>query len=676
MVSSALPRIVHLGRDLCGDLSQAERREWLLTNGLGAYASGTIAGTLTRRYHGLLVAPIGASGQRRLLFAKADETLVDGDHRWPLHSNRWAGGSIIPSGHSEIESFALQGRLPSWTITLGLYRLDRRIWLEPDANTVCVAWRLWKEPLLKGPPPKLQVRLLVNCRDHHGEMVSGGIAPAVKVMPGKLAVDFGDGVLLNLRACPGSMRPETTWYENFDMAAERDRGLADRDNHLCVGVATLTLEPDAWVGVSASLDGDPPSDLGASQLRRVQHEIDVLADVQARGIIQDYPDWVAQLLLAADSFVVASAHTQPDNAPAVIAGYPWFWEWGRDTLISLPGLTLVSGRLEAARAILLRFAAAVDQGLLPNTFKENSEPSDYNTADAALWFIEAWRAYIELSGDWEALAEAYPAIVAIIEHYRTGTRFGIRRDPVDGLLFCGQPDAQVTWMDAKIGDWVVTPRIGKPVEINALWYNALITMTRFAGILGHVSEPFFSLSESALRGFQRFVRPDGKGLWDVIDGVAGDDTTIRPNQILAVSLWHSPLSATDQAAVVRQCGDDLLTTFGLRSLAPSDPEFHPHYRGSPAARDEGYHQGPVWGWLLGHYALAEFRVHGDAHKALCRLDGVRDHLSDAGLGSISEIFDGEAPHHPRGAPAQAWSVACVLEAWWRLDRQRRRDEDS
>lgn len=675
MVSSALPRIVHLGRDLCGDLDQAERREWVLTNGLGGYAAGTVAGTLTRRYHGLLIAPVGPGGARRLVFAKADEMLVDGERRRPLHSNRWTGGSVIPAGYREIESFELQGRLPSWTTTLGLHRLDRRVWLEPGANTVCVAWRLWNEPLRTGPPPKLEVRLLINCRDHHQEMPSGGFRPDVKVTPGKLAVHYDDGTVLRLRACPGAMRPELTWYENFDMAVERERGLADTDNHLCVGVATLVLEPDAWVGVSASLDGDPPEDLTEALHRRIQYEMDVLDDVHNRGTLQDCPDWIAQLLLAADSFVVASPRTQPDNAPSIIAGYPWFSEWGRDTLIALPGLTLVTGRFDAARAILQRFAAGVEQGMLPNVFAEDGTPSAYNTVDAALWFIEAWRAYVELSGDWEALAEAYPALVSIIEHYRTGTRFGIKCDPVDGLIGCGQPDVQLTWMDAKIGDWVVTPRTGKPVEINALWYNALMVMTRFAGILGHVSEPFFSLARTAHRGFGRYVRPDGSGLYDVLDGVAGDETTVRPNQILAVSLWHSPLSEEDQATVVRQCGSALLTTFGLRSLAADDPEFHPQYRGDMARRDEGYHQGPVWGWLLGHYALAEYRVHGNARRALDRLEGLRDHLADAGLGTVSEIFDGEAPHRPRGAPAQAWSVACTLEAWWRLDRQRRLEEE-
>ena len=383
------------------------------------------------------------------------------------------------------------------------------------------------------------------------------------------------------------------------------------------------------------------------------------------------PDWIEQLTLAADSFLFARPLPDLPDGESVIAGYPWFGDWGRDTMIALPGLTLVTGRFDSARRILLTFARFVDQGMLPNVFPGAGETPDYNTVDAGLWYFEAWRAYLEASGDWTVLAEVFPVLADMIDWHVRGTRYRIGMDPTDGLIHAGEPGVQLTWMDAKVSDWVVTPRIGKPVEINALWYNALAIMADFAARLGQPPAPYQELAAKVRQGFQRFIRPAGAGLFDVLDGPDGDDATPRPNQIFAVSLPHSPLEPEIQQTVVRVCGRELLTSYGLRSLAPSHSDYRPYYLGGVWERDGSYHQGPVWGWLLGHYALAEYRVHGDAAAAQARLQPIRDHLLDAGLGTVSEILDGAPPHVPRGAPAQAWSVACVLEAWQRLERLKR-----
>jgi predicted glycogen debranching enzyme len=334
---------------------------------------------------------------------------------------------------------------------------------------------------------------------------------------------------------------------------------------------------------------------------------------------------------------------------------------------ALPGLCLATGRLDDARQILETFAHFVDRGMLPNVFPDAGAVPEYNTADAALWYVEAWRAYVAASGDAAALERAFPVLAEIISRYCNGTRYGIGIDSTDGLLHAGEEGVQLTWMDARVGDWVVTPRIGKPVEINALWHNALAAMAALAERIGRPASDYRAAAARARRGFARFVRPADAGLYDVIDGPGGSDPRLRPNQLLALSLWASPLDRATQRAVLRRCTAHLLTSYGLRSLAPGEADYRGRYVGGVAERDGGYHQGPVWAWLLGHYALAHYRVHGDAAAAQRWLRPIGDHLRDTGLGQVSEIFDGDPPHTPRGCPAQAWSVATVLEAWWRLE---------
>ncbi len=663
-----LPDFIRFGRAICGDLGQAERREWWLGNGLGAYAAGTVAGTLTRRYHGLLIAPVFPPLGRWLVFAKADATLLDGDREIPLFSNCWGGGAVGPEGHVHLESFHLHGRMPVWRYALGDRTVEKRIWLEPDAHAVYVAYRL--ETVDSDQDLRLQVRLLVNARDHHVDMAPGGFTPRAEMVGDQLHVVCPDRFTLRFQAPGGALKPEWDWIENFDLPVERERGLPDRDAHLSIGQAVLTLRPGVWVGVVASLHEEASADLDAALQRFLDREIALIERARPH-LAGSPPDWIEQLVLAADSFLFARPLPDLPDGESVIAGYPWFGDWGRDTMIALPGLTLATGRFDSARCILLTFARFVNQGMLPNVFPGAGETPDYNTVDAGLWYFEAWRAYLEASNDWPVLAEVFPVLADMIDWHVRGTRYRIGMDATDGLLHAGEPGVQLTWMDAKVGDWVVTPRIGKPVEINALWYNALAIMAGFAERLGQPSAPYAELAAKVRQGFQRFIRPDGAGLFDVLDGPDGDDPTPRPNQIFAVSLPHSPLDAEIQQIVVRVCGRELLTSYGLRSLAPDHPDYRPYYLGGVWERDGGYHQGPVWAWLLGHYALAEYRMHGDAAVAQARLKPIRDHLLDAGLGTVSEILDGAPPHVPRGAPAQAWSVACVLEAWQRLERLKR-----
>ncbi len=670
-MEQALPQLIHFGREVCNNLEQAERREWWLANSLGGYASGTVAGTLTRRYHGLLVAPLSPPLGRALVFAKADAILDLGDRRIPLHTNRWADGAIEPRGYLHLESFHLDGRLPVWRYAIGEVRLEARVWLEMGANTVYLAWRLLSRHA-DDALPRLSVRLLVNARDHHGQSAAGAFDPLIEASRNELSVVLPQGVPLRFRSRCGRFTADKTWIERFDLPVERARGLPDQDNHLCAGEVDLPLYSGEWVGLVASLETDPSPYFGEALRRRQFHDASLLRQAKVQSsCLADAPAWINQLVLTACAFL--TERPMPDGArgTSVIAGYPWFGDWGRDTFIALAGLTLPTHRHGEARRILESWAAYLDAGLLPNHFPENGALPEYNSADAALWYIEAWRAYVAASHDHAALARHYHALADILGHYARGTRHGIAMDPADGLIRAGTVDSQLTWMDARVEGRPVTPRMGKPVELNALWFNALMILVDFARLLGEEPEPFTSLAEQAKQGFSRFVRADGAGLYDVLDGPSGDDPSVRPNQVFAVSLPHSPLDAEVQAAVTRVVGARLAASYGLRTLDPSDPAYRPRYEGDVPSRDAAYHQGPVWAWLLPHYALAVFRVSGDAAQAQSLLEPLGDHLADAGLGTVSELFDAEPPHTPRGAPVQAWSVACALQAWCQLEQARK-----
>jgi len=648
---------IRLGPEIANNLAAAERREWWLANGRGGYAGGTVAGTLTRRYHGLLIAPIDPPLGRMLVLAKADATATAGGASYPLFTNRWGSGAIAPEGYRLIEDFTLDGTIPVWRFRCGETVVEQRIWMEPGADTVYVAWRC-------DGAATLSVCLLANGRDHHGDTWPDGFRPDIATDGTTLMVTAPGRFALTVAVAGGTAEARRDWYWDFALPVERERGLGDRDAHLHVGDLSLVLEPGKWAGFAAGV-GDVSADLDAALRRRIAWDRVVVARAAAaEPAFAKAPDWVTRLILATDAFLVARPIAGAPEGKSVIAGYPWFGDWGRDTMISLPGLCLATGRAEDARTILETFARFVDGGMLPNVFPEGAaDRPDYNTADATLWYVEAWRAYVAATGDEAALRAVFPTLAGIVAAHQQGTRYGIGVDPADGLLRAGEPGVQLTWMDARVGDWVVTPRIGKPVEINALWYNALAAMAELAERIGGSAAPYREAAEKAKAGFGRFVMPDGQGLYDVLDGPNGHDASLRPNQIFAVSLPASPLDAATQRAVLERCEGPLVTALGLRSLAPGSAAYCPACRGGVPERDGAYHQGTVWAWLLGAWALAHFRVHGNAKAAQATLAGIAAHLADAGLGSVSEIFDGDAPFTPRGCPAQAWSVACVLDAW-------------
>jgi 4-alpha-glucanotransferase len=506
------------------------------------------------------------------------------------------------------------------------------------------------------------LKLLVNHRDHHGNMPVRGTTATLKQSDHRLEVEWPRGDRLFLHSTPADIEPRQDWHEGFELKQEQLRGLAAIDNNLSLGQLTFTLEDDEWVGFAVSLNNQLLFDLPAAMERFIQR------DKRLSRASPKLPAWVAQMRLSADSFLIKRLLPSGEQGDSIIAGYPWFGDWGRDTMISLAGLTLAVGRLQIARSLLMSYAKLVDQGQLPNRFTGQGETAEYNSVDAALWYFDAWHAYIEASGDLESLQQIYPVLQSIIDWHIKGTRYGIGLDSQDHLLRAGERGIQLTWMDAKVGDWVVTPRTGKAVEINALWYNALMIMVDFSRRLGQSASKYEILAEAVSAGFKRYNKPHGEGLFDVLDGPNGDDPSTRPNQIFAVSLSYSPLEPEQQRQVVKLCARELLTSHGLRSLSPRHKQYAHYYRGGVADRDGAYHQGTVWAWLLGHYAWAEYLVSGDAAAAQQRLQPLADHLKDAGLGHISEIFDADPPHQPRGAPAQAWSVATVLAVWERLDK--------
>lgn len=669
-MNTILPTYIQFGRNICGNLLQGERHEWWLANGLGGYAAGNIAGTLTRRYHGLLVAPVNPPLGRHLVFAKGDATLIDGDERIPLFSNRWGDGSISPEGYLQIESFHLEGRMPVWRFAIGDVLIEQRIWMEQGANTTYLAFRLLSTNKVKRPL-KLAIKLLANSRDHHGSGHPWDFNPFIEKDTDTLYVRNPNWFTLTVKTRGGSLESDMTWYDNFHLSTERERGLPDNDSHLCIGEALLDLNSDEWVGIVASTEKNPSNYLIEAMRRNLMFDAGQLKHTQVTvPEFIDAPEWVNQLVLSSSSFIFSRPLPDVPDGESIIAGYPWFGDWGRDTMIAMPGLTLTTGRFDTARRILNTFARFIDQGMLPNMFPGAGNTPEYNTVDAALWYIEAWRAYVAATRETASLKQVFPILAEIVDWHIKGTRYQIHVDPADGLLYAGESGVQVTWMDAKVGDYVVTPRIGKPVEINALWYNALVTMAEFATMLKQPATQYQELSKKAKAGFKRFIKADGTGLADVLDGPDGDDFTLRPNQIFAVSLHASPLDDKSQREVVIACGRELLTSYGLRSLNVSNSKFKPHYEGGVWDRETSYHQGTVWAYLLGHYVIAEYKVSGDAIAAQANLEPIRDHLMNGGLGTVSEVFDGVVPHTPRGAPAQAWSVACILEAWVYLERQK------
>ncbi len=664
---------IQFGREISGDRQSSASREWLVTNGIGGYASGTVAGLLTRCYHGLLIAALSPPLGRTLLVTKIDEVAHYGADRIELSTNRWSDGTLTPQGFQHIEHFSLDGTSPVWQFAFADVRLEKRIWMQPGANTTYVQYTLHRA----SQPVRLTFNGLFNYRDHHsrtqGHNWQMDIAP---VESGVCVTAYPDATPVYLLSSMGTATPTHTWHYGFDLAIERDRGLVDRDDHLHGVTFDVTLEPGASVTLVASVHPHPILNSHASWQTRRDHEHTLVSRWQNHESYPPHPqpDWVRQLVLAADQFIVDRPLPDNPHGKTIIAGYHWFGDWGRDTMISLPGLTLSTGRPEIARSILYTFAQYVDQGMLPNRFPDGGESPEYNTVDATLWYFEATRLYYAATDDEDLLQALFPVLADIIDWHCRGTRYAIHLDSADGLLYAGTPGVQLTWMDAKVGDWVVTPRVGKPVEVNVLWYNALRTMAKFARQLSKPHQEYDAIANRTLARFDRFWHETNGYCYDVIDGPDGDDASLRPNQLFAVSLplaatgnGHPPLlSPRQQRQVVDACGQALLTSYGLRSLSANYPHYHGHYGGDQLARDGAYHQGTTWGWLLGAFAIAHMRVYGDAAAARSILSPMADHLSNHGLGSLSEIFDGDPPFNPRGCIAQAWTVAEILRAWTEL----------
>jgi predicted glycogen debranching enzyme len=662
---SAFPAVVDFGREICCDLAAAESREWLVTNGIGGYAFGTITGHQTRSYHGLLVAALKPPLGRTLLLAKLDETIQYAGKQFELATNRWTSGVVSPEGFRNIERFRLEGTIPVWTFAFADAQIEKRIFMQPGANTTYVLYKV----IRASGPIEISIKALADYGDEHCTTTASDRAMFVAPVKSGLRVTAFEGAVpYYLLSATATAQPAGKWYCNFDLAAERERGLCDHTDHFFAGEFTASLAVGDSLTIVASTD--PATSLnGEAALTVRNRETQALLE-RFNGNDPDkasaVPDLIRQLVLAADQFIAARPLEGTADARTILAGFPWFGDWGRDAMIAIPGLCLSTGRPWLARNILRTFARFVSDGMLPNNFPTGGEAPLYNSVDAALWYVEAIRQYFEATSDVGLLRELFPVLSAIMDAHIAGTRYSIHVDTDDGLLYAGENGVQLTWMDAKVGDWVVTPRIGKPVEVNALWLNALVSIAQFARAIGRPGNHYEDLAQHARSGFARFWNSERQFCFDVIDGPKGSevsDALLRPNQIFAVSLPESALTPDQQKAVVDICGRELVTSFGLRSLGPGEPGYRGRYTGKPQDRDAAYHQGTAWGWLLGPFALAHLRVYQAPEIATSFLAPMLNNLEAAGLGTLGEIFDGDAPFAPKGCIAQAWSVAETLRAW-------------
>ncbi len=647
--------MITLDKNICTDLQAGLSREWLETNGLGGFACGTVAGANTRRYHGLLTAALNPPGGRMLLLSKLEETLVLGERRIDLSTNEYAG-AIHPEGYQALSGFRLDP-FPTWTFDVEGVRLEKTVFMPQGSNTVQVEYKLLQAP--KGSEPVLEVRPLIAFRDYHSTThENDGLSAEVNTKPNSATVQpYPTLPRLHFANNADGLDRNGYWYKNFLYREERARGLDFMEDLFGPFVLSWKLSKDRDAQIIASTEMRDIREANAARKAELQRREKLAASAPVKDPL------ARTLAVAAAQFIARRG-----NDWTVMAGYPWFMDWGRDTMISLPGLTLFNGRADVAKSIMRNFARHTDQGMLPNCFVDSGETAEFNTVDAALWFFEAARLYGATTNDYDFIEEElYPVFTEIIDWHIKGTRYNIKVAE-DGLLNAGAPGAQLTWMDAKIGDWVVTQRSGKPVEIQALWYNALRIMEELAARFGDEErrKKYSTMASLAGVNFNRvFWNKDAKCLYDVVEG-ASPDGSIRPNQIFAVSLHHSMLSPEQARAVLETVERELLTPVGLRTLNRSDSRYRPTYGGNQYSRDSAYHQGTVWPWLLGPYVSAYVRVNGGTEQARAKahelLRGIEQHLSEAGLGQISEIFDADSPHRPQGCFAQAWSVGEILRA--------------
>ncbi len=641
---------------VCADLAEASTREWLETNGIGGFASSSIVDLNTRRYHGLLTAAVTPPVGRFVLLSKLEDAFILDGKRYELSVNQYPG-AVHPEGHLLLNSFRLDP-FPVFNYRIENLEIEKSIFLVHGENTAVIQYELFGD--LEGRAAVLEVRPLIAFRDYHNTThANHALHREVACGNGIATVTPYQG-LPSLHFAHDAESIDTTgfWFYNFEYQRESERGLDHLEDLYSPFLLRFNLARNGVAAIIASTVQHEAAEARMLEDEEIERREKIVAAAPS-------DDAFVQLLTsAADQFLVARG-----DQKTVIAGYPWFGDWGRDTMIALPGLTLVTGRFDDARNILRAFARSMDQGMLPNRFLESGEKPEYNTVDATLWMFHAVSEFLRYSQDYDFVrSELYQPLAESIAWHERGTRYGIRLDS-DGLLHAGQQGVQLTWMDAKTGDWVVTPRAGKPVEIQALWYNALRVMHHLAEAFDQREQSvhFAALAERARASFESAFWNEHNGcLHDVVTD-SGPDPSLRPNQIFAVSLPHALLSGDRALRVVDVVEWELLTPYGLRTLSPRDPNYRGRYGGDPLSRDGAYHQGTVWPWLLGPFLTAYVKVHGAdqqvRHRADQFLAPLRTHLWQAGLGQISEVFDGDPPHRPGGCIAQAWSVAEVLRTY-------------
>ena len=655
--------MIRFDEQACRNLHEALTREWLETNGLGGFSSSTITGLNTRRYHGLLVAATKPPVGRVVMLSKLEETLVIEGRRYDLSANQYPG-TIHPQGYRYQTEFRLDP-FPVFTYEVENFVVEKSVLMVHGENTTVIQYEFLEKrgELVASPTPSancsFELRPLIAFRDYHSLMrESDAFSHQVQSEQGLTAIRPVAGLpALYLAHDRGELDAQGYWYRAFEYSEERARGFDFTEDLFSPFALRFDLKGRTRLSLIAS-----------TERRDVEQAFDYRRDEIERrqAIIERAPgdnEFVGALVAAADQFIVARGAQK-----TIIAGYHWFSDWGRDTMIALPGLTLATRRFDVARSVLSEFARHVDRGMLPNRFPDAGDRPEYNTVDATLWYFEAVRAFLDYTNDEEFVRDAlYDVLADILGWHVKGTRYNIHVD-ADGLLYSGAEGVQLTWMDAKVGDWVVTPRQGKAVEIQALWYNALRVMKRLAEKFNDEAKAkeYALMAEHARQSFDRqFWNEAVECLYDVVDGDRRD-ASVRPNQIFAVSLPYSMLQPEKARRVVEKVERELLTPYGLRSLAPGDSHYRARYEGDALSRDGSYHQGTVWAWLMGPFITAYLKAH-DRSEESCRraarwLMNFQEHLSEAGLGQVSEIFDAEAPHTPRGCVAQAWSVAELLRA--------------
>jgi predicted glycogen debranching enzyme len=657
-------------------------REWLVANALGGYSSASVSGACTRRYHGLLIAALPAPLGRMVMLSHFGEEIA-----LPDDSVIDFSGEDLHEEHIDLHSarflteFRLEAGLPTWRYEIHGHVIEKRLWMPHLQNSVHVSYRYLSE----NGVIRLRLRPSMHFREHEAP-VSLPMHGAYKVQAsGNQYEVFTDAPMPPLRfrldGPNAGFVLQGGSFKTIFYRVEQSRGYECRGPIWSPGYLRTTLRPGETFTVIASTESWETI-LALDPEEAIQREL-----TRRRKLIENAgpkvkTGWPAELVLAADQFIItpnsriadaARAHAAGDEVRTVIAGYHWFTDWGRDTMISLEGLTLATNRHLEAGYILRTFAHYIKDGLIPNMFPEGENQGLYHTADATLWYFHAIEKYLAATNDRDTLVQLLPKLVDVVEHHIRGTRFGIGIDPTDGLLRQGQEGYQLTWMDAKVGDWVVTPRRGKAVEINALWYNALRLLENWLRreLSDAEAQRYSDLAALVHDSFnRRFWYQEGGYLYDVVDGQAGNDCSLRPNQVLAFSLSHPVLEADRWKQVLEVVQRSLLTPFGLRSLAPGHSDYKPQYYGDLRSRDAAYHQGTVWAWLIGPFIDAWLRVYpDDLDQARAFLDGFSMHLGEACVGSICEVFDADDPFIPRGCVAQAWSVAEVLRCWIKTARE-------